>query len=67
MKNKIEIQLQKAELNYAKRREDKTFVLYGLALVGRGSAGDGSADKNNELFNAGRLEISEMANIRSVC
>lgn len=47
--------------------EKMTFVLDGLALAGRGTFGDSPADKNNEFFDAGPLEVPKMTHIGRVC
>lgn len=44
-----------------------TFVLNGLALGGRGTAGDGASDEEDEFFDAGPLEIAEVADVQRVC
>lgn len=46
--------------------ETQTFVLDGLSLRGRGASGNSATDEDDEFLNAGPLEVSEMADIRSI-
>ena len=41
-------------------------MLYGLALARKGAFGYCTAHENDEFLNAGPLEVTEMAHIRSV-
>lgn len=57
---------KQAIIRNAKRRNG-TFVLNGLALVGRGALPYGPAHEDDEFFDAGPLEVAEVAHVRSVC
>lgn len=41
-------------------------MLYGLALALRGATGDGATDEDDELLDAGTLEVTEVADVGSV-
>ena len=44
----------------------RTLVLDGLALALRGAFGDGATHEDDELLDAGTLEVSEVAYVRSI-
>lgn len=56
-----------AKRSGGKEIRNGTFVLNGLALVGRGTFPYGPAHEDDEFSDAGPLEVAEMAHVRSVC